>query len=285
MKLILVLFLFISFLSHAEEYREYTRGRYTCTDAIETLFIQNPIDFDVQYFYYSCLVIKGQDDKGLPHLDLLSHNRRHLLASDFLANYYRTDGNLEGALTRVKLNEAIEYRMRTQAIINLMPSYPGPYKQIEQNTQIELVSAYQFPHLYFLKYNLGFIGDYNRHLLASSSYEGPRDLDTYPDYNNQMRLSLNSIVRYAGECANLPQKNHFNLKLYENTIKACRLMKETAENLITLEYKRQEILLQSNCQDLNKKNCPEYYKTHNDINKFVSLYMNNYIRLFEGFTL
>ena len=171
MKLILFLFLLFSFLSYSEEYREYKKGKYTCTDKYEIYFKQNPQNLDAQYFYYSCLVIKGQDDKGLSQLDLLSQNRRHLLASDFLANYYETDGNLDNYFTETKVDEAIKYRMQSYKIIKDFPNYPSfDYEFFEIDNQYELNSVYKLPMLYLLKYILGFVGDRNKRLLQSPSY-------------------------------------------------------------------------------------------------------------------
>lgn len=265
-------------------YHKYQRGSYICSDeaSIEP-FKYDSNNLDNQYFYYSCLVIQGKDSEGLPQLYILSDHHSHLLASNFLASYLRTDGRLESPWTTVTVDEAIKYNMKTQAIIKLTPRYPEPYDFIEQDSQIELNSAYTLPHLYFLKYNLGIVGDYHEHLLQPSSYEGDKEkLNTFPEYNSFMRDSLNNVIRHAGECAGLPQKAHFDKDLYQAVTSACSLMKEMALSLLPLEQKRQGILLQPHCQDLNEENCAEYYDTHGEINNMLKNFKEEYDRLFEN---
>ncbi len=278
---LLILPFFSALAEEYEDYKEYERGRYACTDWSEEDFRLNPEDLDAQYFYYSCLVIQGRDSEGLPHLYILADHHSHLLASDFLADYLTTDGRLENPWTHVTIDEAIKYRMHTQAIIKLMPHYPEPYEFIERFEQLELNSAYGLPHLYLLKYELGIVGDYRKRLLQSPSYQGDRDKETYPKYNSYMRDSLNNVIRYAGECASQPQKAHFNPGRYQATVKSCRLMKEMALTVFPLEEKREGILRQSHCEDLNEDNCPEYYETHREIKNLMSEYNKEYDRLFS----
>ena len=281
-KLIIILFLLVPFLSTAQDTaneKKYERGRFGCTDETERLYQNNPQDLDLQYLHYSCEVIKG-DDSFLSKIDILAYHHSHLLANDFLANYYQTDGALDDSFIPVKtLDKAISYRMRTQVIIGLIPNYPysTPYKVTEIKDQIELDSAYKLPHMYFYKYNLGIIGDYAVNLINSPSYEGDRDLETYPEYNNSMYDSLENVVKYAGECTNLPLKKHFKYDLdrYNATIKACDLMREMALNITPLEAKRKSLL--SQCPDLNEENCPEYDKIHDEIDALLIGYMDRII--------
>ena len=277
MRLSLILLLFFSIFSWAEEYK---RGNYVCSDVDLELFNRDSENLDNRYFYASCLVIRGQDSQGLPMLYILADHHSHLLASDFLADYLQTDGRFETLLTEVTIDEAIKYHMRTQAIIKLMPLYPEPYELIEKFKQKELKSVYNLPHLYLFKYELGIIGDYYKHLLQSPSYQGDRTKETYPNYNSYMRDSLNNIIRYAGECASQPQKDHFNLGRYQATVKSCRLMKELAVTLFPLEEKRQGILLQSHCEDLNEDSCPEYYEAHKEIKTLSEAYIAEHAKLF-----
>ena len=278
---VLVLFLFFSFLSHAEQ--KYERGKYVCSDRAEERFKQNSDDLHNRYFYFSCEVIKGNDSVGLPELYILADKHSHLLANNFLAHYLQTNGELDNSFIEITtVDEAIKYRMRTQALIKLIPNYPPEgLRLIEYNGQIELDSAYKLPHLYLSKYNLGIIGDYNAVLINSPNYEGDKNLETYPDYNTKMYDSLENVVKYAGECASLPQKPHFNLERYQATIKACDLMRELALNIDPLEAKRKDLLNQ--CPDLNEENCPEYYETHKEINKFISDYVDEYDELLGEF--
>ena len=89
-------------------------------------------------------------------------------------------------------------------------------------------------------------------------------------YNTLMHDSLDNVVRYAGECANLPKKPHFRENLYNVTIKTCNLMRELALDIIPLEAKRKKLLSQleterkslpRQCEEhINEEDCPEYYE-------------------------
>ena len=131
---------------------------------------------------------------------------------------------------------------------------------------------------------MGIIGDYRVALRNSPSYEGDRDSETYPMYNTKMYDSLENTAKYAEECASLPLKDHFiyDLKRYYATIKACGLMKELALALDPLEAKRKYLL--SQCPNLSKENCPDYYIVHEEeIDGLVAEYMNKYDELLERF--
>ena len=64
MKFSLILLLLFSVFSHAEEYKEYKRGVWVCTDESEEIFKHDSADLDNRYLYASCLVIKGLDSQG-----------------------------------------------------------------------------------------------------------------------------------------------------------------------------------------------------------------------------
>ncbi len=279
---VLALSLFVSSLSYAEQ--KYERGRYVCSDRAEELFNQYSEDLLYRYLYFSCEVIKGNDSVGLPELYILADRHSNLLANNFLANYLQTNGELDNSFIEIKtVDEAIKYRQRTQAIIKLIPNYPPEgLRFIERDGQIELDSAYKLPHLYFLKYNLGIIGDYHSALINSLNYEGDKNLETYPDYNTKMYDSLENVVKYAGECANLPQKPHFNLERYQATIKACALMRELALNIDPLEAKRKQLLKKCE-EDIAEEICPEYYEVHNKIHEFMVDYADEYDELLGEF--
>ncbi|MCY4320787.1 MAG: hypothetical protein OXC37_00050 [Bdellovibrionaceae bacterium] len=272
MKLVLVLF--FSFLSHAKEYKKYERGDYICTDEGAIDFIQNPQDLDYRYFHFECEVIKGNDSIALPELYILADKHRHLLASDFLANYLRSNGNLDTSWAKNSLNEAIKYQMQTLAIIKDFSNYPSDdYKPFESDNEYELVSHVKLPLLYLFRYHVDLesVDDHKIHLVGAPNYEEERDLETYPDYNIKMIDSLDKLILYSEECANLPQKAHFHPITYQDTIKVCDSMKKMAKDTLLLEYKKQEILNQ--CQYLDKTNCPEYYENNNKIHELLSGYM------------
>ena len=264
---------------------EYKRGNQVCTDKSEEYYRQDSENLDNQYLYASCLVIKGEDDKGLPLLYLLADHKSLVTANFFLADYLGTDGKFIQYLTEDNIDEAIKYHLHTQAIISLIPTYPEPdYFFYERQRQMELNSVYAVPSIYLAKYELGVIGDYRKHLLLSPSYQGDRNKVTYPEYNPYMLDSLNKVVRYAGECASQPQKRHFDPVRYRATTEACRLLEERALTLIPLEEERQSILLQPHCKDLNKTNCPEYYTTHRKIWGYMADYVEKKDEIFKPVT-
>ena len=275
MRFSLILILFFSFSSFAK----YQRGYRACSDKSEEYYKQDSENIEYQYLYASCLVIKGEDSKGLPQLYLLADHNSSLTANFFLADYLWTDGRFENLITEKNLNEAIHYYLRTQAIIDLIPNYPEPnYFFHEKSHQMELKAIYRVPYLYLTKYNLGIIGNYRIHQLQSPSYQGNRNKETYPEYNTLMWDSLDKAHRFAKQCASLPQKRHFDSIFYKATIEACDLLKDLVASLIPLEEKRQEILLQSHCKDLNETNCPEYYDTHTEAYDLIT----NYVEVAEN---
>ena len=271
MKLSLILVLFFSFSSWAKTDRRGERG---CNfSKAKKTYEQDSKDLGNQYTYAACLVIKGEDINGLARLYHLADYQSSVSASFFLAEYLGTDGRFRSPATEKNLDEAIQYYLHTQAIIALIPNYPEPdYFFHERNYQIELYSVFYPSELYLWKYRLGTLGDYTKHLLQSPSYQGNRT-KTHPKYNTLMRDSLNKAVYHAEQCANLPQKRHFDPKLYKATIEVCHLIKELALTLMPLEKKRQEILQQAHCKDLNRDNCPEYYETHWDIENQIRDYV------------
>ena len=261
MRLILILLLFFSFSSWAKTDR---RGKHGCNfNKAKKYYEQDSEDLGNQVLYATCLVIKGEDANGLARLYHLADYQSSVSASFFLAEYLETDGRFRNPLTKDKLNEAIQYYLHTQAIIDLIPNYPEPdYFFHERNYQMELGSVYSVPRIYLSKYGLGAQGDYLKHFLQSPSYQGDHSENTYPEYNTLMWDSLNKTIYHAEKCINLPQKRHFDPKLYKATIEVCHLLKDLALTLKPLEEKRQEILQQAHCKDLTEDKCPEYYETH-----------------------
>ena len=270
MKLSLILLVLFSFSSWAE----YKRGNQACSRDFEERYKPDSEDLGDQYVYAACTVVKGEDSKGLPLLYLLADHKNMVTSSFFLADYLKTDGRFTNFITEMKIDEAIHYHLRTQALIDLIPTYPEPdYWAYEGHEQMELHSRYSVPILYLWKYSLGAFGDYYEHLFQSPSYQGDRSRETYPKYNTLMRDSLNKLLRYAGECANLPQKRHFNSTRYKVVKQSCRLLEELALTLIPMEEERQSILLQPRCKDLNNEtSCPEYDKIHDEIDALVENY-------------
>ena len=266
MRAIFVLFLSFtfSFPCFAETYQ---RGNQSCDiEKAEEYYEQDSQDLDNQTLYAICLIIKGEDAKGLAMLYPLADFQSRVDASFFLAEYLSTDGTFSSKVAEENLNEAINYYFHTLALIALIPTYPEPeYWAYEKNYQMHLNSAFRVAELHLWKYKLGAIGDYN----TRSAYEDDRNRNTYPQYNRLMKDSLNKSFQQAQECANLPEIYYFNPTRYKETTKSCTLLKNLVSTLMPLEEKRQEILLQSHCKALTEDNCPKYYETHSKIHNLM----------------
>ena len=286
-KFIIGLLLLVPFLSTAQdtEYeKEYERGIFSCSEAdVKSLLNQDSENIDWQYLYFSCKVIQGYD-RFLNDIYDLADNHSHLLSKDFISHYEQTDGGLDGyPKTDTRVDEAIKYREQTLATIKLIPNYPKNswfYDELERDYQIELNSNHTLPYLYFYRYNLGLIGDYEFHRINSPSYKKGKYVETFDKYNKSMYYSLENVVKYAEQCMNLPYKQHFDKKLYDNTKKACGLMWEVALKIELLEKERKDLL--SECNDLNKEgNCPEYYKIQKKIDDLMFNTNEKYISLVD----
>lgn len=260
----LAVVLFFPFASSAEIHE---RGDRSCdVSRAEEKYLQDPDDVGNQVVYASCLVIKGDDASGVPELYRLADHQNSVTASFFLADYLETDGTFTAPPSYKHLDEAIRYYYRTLVLIDHIPGYPEPdYFFHEKSRQMHLHSAYRIVKLHLNKYEAGILGDYRRHLYQSPSYQGDRDKDTYPDYNNVTLDSLNKALQHAEECISLSRKPYFNSALYSAVVGACHLDKEQALALIPLEKERRRSLLKTNCKDLNESDCPEYYETHQEI--------------------
>lgn len=270
----LVAVLVVLLLSFSGWANKYQRGDHSCDFSYaEREYRRDSEDLANQYFYGECLVVKGEDARGLALLYQLADHKSHVMASYFIAEYLETDGRFDNSFTEDQLDESIGYYLRTQALIALIPDYPEPdYFFHERYFQMELESTRNVLVLYLSKYDLGAVGDYRERLLQSPSYQGDREISTYPKYNSATMDSLNKLAHYAGECANLPQKKHFHPKIFPVIVQICSLSKELAFSLIPLEEKRKAILLQPHCKDLNKNSCPEYYETDQKIAYLIKEY-------------
>ena len=63
---------------------------------------------------------------------------------------------------------------------------------------------------YLAMFYRGVYGDYSVRLLNSPSYEGDRDLKTYPEYRDNTMGYINLAIEHAGDCKNLPFKKYFS---------------------------------------------------------------------------
>ena len=270
MKYCFILLLCLPLLSGANLYK---RGELECEDFsyAEREYKQNSENISAQVLYASCLVIKGEDTNGLARLYHLSDHQSSVTASFFLAEYLETDGRFERPISDKHLDEAIKYYFRALALIKLIPTYPEPdYWSYERSDQIELSSVYSVPYLYAVKYALGLTGAHCRQTLQ---YGHKEDCLTYPKYSPYTLDSLSQVVRYATECANLPNKKHFKPAHYTAFKQSCPLLKEMALAIIPLEEKRQELARQDHCKDLNESRCPEYYETRQKIHDLMDNFL------------
>ena len=131
----------------------------------------------------------------------------------------------------------------------------------EENHDIEMKTYYQLPLVYLAMFYRGVSGDYRVRLLNSPSYEGDRDLDTYPEYRDNTMGYINLAIEHAGNCKNLPLKRHFD-KASPYHIKVCAMYEEKAKLLKEAYVKRQFILNQDRCKDIGSDEtvfayCPE----------------------------
>ena len=254
---VLILFLSSSALSSATEYR---RGNYICSDFEEAKadYQMEPNDIVYQSIYGRCLVLKGEDNKGLSLLYPLSEHYNYIPSAFFIAEYIETGGKMDRTLDRDNIENAIQAYFRVLLLIDFGPNYPYDPHHIlyELNVQAELNSTYLVPLLYFRKFHGGSYGNQNRHLLMSPSYED-RDLKTYPEYSPYTIDSLSNVIEFANRCIALPKKSHFITQYYKNYQKACQILKDLAETLMPMELEALTLLATESCgKDL--PNCQEY---------------------------
>ena len=224
---------------------KYERGNWSCNSLDLLVAWRDSKDVDTRAEYYKCVVIQGKDSEGLPELYLLADQpggwgQNSIYARYFLANYLRTDGKLDGSTAPNKIDEALKYYFAVWAQAKL--------EQDSDNDFYELQAAYYVPRLYVFKHN--------HHVFSL-------------DYSN-----LDEVIRYADECANLPNKTGVEPERYQATITSCRLMKDTALKLKPLDEKRVETLTQPHCEAVREAvsedypdnpNCPEYDEIHKEI--------------------
>ena len=259
----LILLLFVVLPCSAWAEKKYKRGNHSCSDLSEEYYRQDPDDLYRRYMYASCLVIKGQDNQGLPELYTLADHHDSIQASYFLADYLGSDGQLNTYLTETNIEEALKYFFRTLALIDLSPYYPGEeYSIYELNFQAELGSTYYIPLLYVQKYMVGIMNDSCKRAIAHGYKE---ECPTHHGYDTTTMDSLKKAIQYARECASLPKKRYFKEDYYQAIMKSCPNLEELASDLIPLEEKRQQLHLRADCQDLI--NCEDYMDNYGNISR------------------
>ena len=205
-----------------------------------------------------------------------------------IAKYNESNGTMKGYSGLLEepynIKETIEIYFDLLLLINasgrgpgLGYGYPGddkssPVYQREWDWQMELLSRFHLVFAHYAKFRMGFYGSENTRLLQSSSYTGDRNLfigsNNY-DYGiiNNTGGILDEVIQHGEECQS-QMFPHFKPVVYEAVAKACRRFVELARTLKPLEEKRQYILAQENCQDLNPDTCPEYFEARDAVHDY-----------------
>ena len=245
----------------------YSRGNWTCIDfkKMEQTYRSDPEDIYFQRGYARCLITRGEDTQGMAILHNIVENNNHparVGAAWMVANYISTGGTFEDTTDKNNIIEAIEAYKRIVFFISLDPYYPEGNSIYEEESQMELRTNYRIPMLYFDKFMSGAQGTDNMHLSRSPSYEGDRDLNTYPKYSPYTIDSLKQMIEFADQCLALPPKRHFQSDHYKNHKAACQVFKEAATALLPLEQERLVLLDTDSCSD-DLPQCSEYYEIKN----------------------
>lgn len=258
------LFILFGFFSLPLWSQSYTKGRYVCEDfsTAERNYKNSPTNIFYLSTYATCLVLKGEDEKGMSFIHLLADKYKHVfsafLIADYTANRDLTPIQVEQWEEEKVIDETISAYERVLSLINREQDYPDQiYWSYELGYQLELNSYAQIPFLYSQKFQAGFYGLENHYLTQSPGYKGDKTLNTYPEHNPYTEESLKKMQDTAKLCASLPRKAHFKHSIYGETMEYCQKLKEIAENLIPLEKKRLELLQNETCHK-ELSDCKDY---------------------------
>ena len=273
--LLIVLLLGLSLICFSSFGTIYRSGGFGCGDFEDTerQYMEQLHDPDpyvsVTLVYALCLLLKGEVtnnqenvSKGMLILHGLADQHSNIVANYWIAEYYFLGGDFVSIDDR-NLDLAVKYYSRTLAIIKTYNSYP-PLKYImwEETDNIEMEAYYMLPLVYLTMFYSGVTGDYHVRLLNSPSYEGDRDLETYPEYRGNIMGYIDLAIEHAGNCKNLPLKRHFDKPISSYYIKVCAMYEEKAKLLKEAYVKSQTILNQDRCKDIGSDKivsayCPE----------------------------
>ena len=248
----------------------YTRGILECTNfnRTEQRYRSDPENIDRRMAYALCLLTRGDDSQGMAILhNIVDHSTEpeRVNAAWLVANYISTGGTFEDTTDEDTINEAIEAYKRIVFFISLDPYYPEKGNSLyEEESQMELRTNYRIPMLYFDKFMKGAQGTDNMHLLRSPSYEGERDLNTYPKYSPYTIDSLEQMIKFADQCLALPPKRHFQSEAYGKVKAGCQVLKEAATALLPLEQERLVLLDTDSCSD-DLPQCSQYYEIKDEM--------------------
>ena len=272
---VIAFFVFATSPGFGESYRS---GAFGCVDfeAEEKAYMEQLHDPDpsvnVTLVYALCLLLKGevtnnQDDvsKGMLILHGLADQHSNIVANYWIAEYHLSGGDFKTGIADRNLDLAADYYSSTLAIIKTYNSYPPlDYFMWENNHNIEMTAYYQLPLVYLAMFYRGVAGDYRVRLLNSPSYEGDRDLETYPEYRDNTMGYINLAIEHAGNCKNLPLKRHFKKPASPYYIKVCAMYEEKAKLLKESYVKIQLILNQDRCKDIGSDEVASIYCPEND---------------------
>ncbi len=274
----------------------YRSGSFGCGDFEDTERqykeqLNDPDPYvSVTLVYAICLLLKGevtnnQDNvsKGMLILHGLADQHSNIVANYWIAEYHLSGGDFKGIADR-NLDLAAHYYSSTLAIIKTYNIYPPlDYFMWEATDNIEMTSYYQLPLVYLAMFYKGVSGDYRVRLLNSPSYEGDRDLETYPEYRDNIMGYINLAIEHAGNCKNLPLKRHFDKSSSPYYIKVCAMYEEKAKLLKSAYMKSQLILNQNNCKDIGSDETVFAYCPENDeaIQKVVDTYDSIFVEIKE----
>ena len=278
-------FVFATSPGFGESYRS---GSFGCVDFEDTerqykeqLNDPDP-SVNVTLVYAICLLLKGevtnnQDNvsKGMLILHSLADQHSNIVANYWIAEYHLSGGDFKKSIADRNLDLAAHYYSRTLAIIKTYNNYPPlEYFTWEATDNIEMTAYYNLPLVYLAMFYKGVSGDYQVRLLNSPSYEGDRDLETYPEYRDNIMGYINLAIEHAGNCKNLPLKRHFKKPASPYYIKVCAMYEEKAKLLKSAYMKSQLILNQDRCKDIGSDETVFAYCPENDeaIQKVVDTY-------------
>ena len=245
----------------------------------------------VTLVYALCLLLKGevtnnQDNvsKGMLILHSLADQHSNIVANYWIAEYHLSGGDFKTGIADRNLDLAAHYYSSTLAIIKTYNSYPPlEYFTWEATNNIEMTAYYQLPLVYLAMFYRGIAGDYHVRLFNSPSYEGDRNLETYPEYRDNIMGYINLAIEHAGNCKNLPLKRHFKKPASPYFIKVCAMYEEKAKLLKSAYMKSQLILNQNNCKDIGSDEVVSAYCPENNeaIQKVVDTYNSIFVEIKE----
>ncbi len=237
-----------------------------------------------------CLFEKGDKIQGLHYLKLA---KRHggVSPAYLIAFYLESDGTFKTLKNNVRHSEVLDITINAHqevlASIAKIPNYPEvtndvSYISYEARYHIKIHSTYSLARLNFRRYFLHFV-DHNSSLLKSSpalSAAQASQLEFYPSLRHHLGplYSLNNLESATHKCINTPYLKYWKRQRYNGYIRMCKLLKNFADEVKTLEAQR--IQASKSCGDfvtLKGEACKEYVLVAKEIHKKI-LDLDNIIK-------